>query len=206
VVRIFLSPDPTLGDGNDVLVAERTVTQPIYAGQGLIGTTPVPAGVVPPGSYYAIEVVDATDAIAESNESNNVRVSSGPVFIDPQPGPLPDLIEDSVSVVTSSSVTYVNDRVYASSSATGVAGWFVVRLYLSPDPTFGDGNDVLVAVRSSSGLFAGDYNYGNTKVPAGIVPPGNYYAIAVADADQQVAETNEGNNVRISTTTAYASQ
>ncbi len=97
------------------------------------------------------------------------------------------------------------DRVTASSSG-GAASTFVVRLYLSTNMTFGDSDDVTAGERVVSNLFPGQYSAGNLLVPAGLVPPGYYFAFAVADADQAVAESDETNNRRLSLTRAYVAQ
>jgi uncharacterized membrane protein YgcG len=71
--RIYFSRDETL-DSGDTLVVERGYTGGLNAGQEISRNVAItlPANT-PAGEGYLIVFVDALDAVAESNESNNTR-------------------------------------------------------------------------------------------------------------------------------------
>lgn len=82
---------------------------------------------------------------------------------------------------------------------TCTAGASTTKFYLSPNSTL-DATDKFLCSRVIPALPSGTPNSGSTSciIPVGTVP-GAYYIIAKADADNAVAETNEGNNTRART-------
>jgi Tol biopolymer transport system component len=108
----------------------------------------------------------------------------------------PDLLEILVWAPNSGragSPVLVTDL--TANTGSGMAGASNTRFYLSTNPTF-DAGDRPLALRSIGSLPSGGVSPGFTVVviPNGTAP-GNYYLIAVADADGVVVESNEANNV-----------
>jgi len=200
--RVFLSTDPVL-DGGDLLIRERSVAG-MTRGSSADTQTIVQLSELTPGTYYAIAVYDVYDQVTEWSESNNVVVSAQTVFVSdpPPPAPEPDLVEDYVKMATSVGSATIWDRVSVPWTS-GAASAFVVRLYLSPNTTLGDGDDILVGERTVPGLAPSGFSYGATAVQVDLVPPGYYFPFAVADADGVIAESNETNNVLFYPTANY---
>jgi subtilisin family serine protease len=191
-VRYYLSTD-ALFDGADVLVGGRTVTS---LAAGAQDTTPktvvVPAGTAP-RRYRLLVVADATNTLAESNESNNVRATTS-IAVGP---------DVTVTAATTVATAAPGDAIVVESTITtlgSAAGSFTVRYYLSTDAVF-DGADVLVGGRTVSSLAAGAQNTTpkTVVIPAGTAPS-RYRLLVVADATNTLVESDESNNVRATLT------
>ena len=79
-MRFVLSPDRVLGNGNDITIGSET--RSFIGADGSLTTRP---GLLIPfapanGSYYVGVVVDTTNAVSESVETNNVAFTATPVF------------------------------------------------------------------------------------------------------------------------------
>ena len=115
--------------------------------------------------------------------------------------PLADLSTSYVSFGTGNVTKKAGQYVSVKDTVENVGGVgtrsFVVAYHLSPDATFGGGNDVVTdATRTINSLDAGASNtWPNTTVylPSD-TPPGNYYLCVKADVDQVVDEPNDNNN------------
>jgi membrane-associated phospholipid phosphatase len=73
-VNLYASTNQTY-DGNDELLASQTLSLNLATGQAQLYTLNfgAPTGVAP-GSYYLLARIDTTNAIAESNENNNLAI------------------------------------------------------------------------------------------------------------------------------------
>ncbi|MFV2070225.1 MAG: CARDB domain-containing protein, partial [Pirellulales bacterium] len=76
--RVFISNDDQAGD--DTLAGQYTFTGPLPAGQSYDRTAPVtlPGG---PGNYWVILETDVANVVAEGLETNNTRVTAGPITV-----------------------------------------------------------------------------------------------------------------------------
>jgi uncharacterized repeat protein (TIGR01451 family) len=118
----------------------------------------------------------------------------------------PDLIPTTMSATKSGKTVYVSDTV--QNQGDGTAGPFTVAYYLSINSTFEAGTDIALAssssgsgtcMRSVTSLVPGVTSSVTNKVcykPTGAVKGTQYYVLAVDDSANQVAESNETNNVR----------
>ncbi len=153
-------------------------------------------------------------SITATDPAGNSSLFSGQLTIR---YPYPDLQISSASLSGGSALdtvalTYTGlnappiGPVLAGHSAGG--NW-IDRFFLSPDPVYGNGNDlaigpVLAAPASGRGLaISGPLSSGSTYANTVNVQlpeyPGSYYLIAVTDADRTLAEgASEANNVFIS--------
>jgi hypothetical protein len=162
----------------------------------------IPLPTVPAGNYYIIVKVDPTNLVKESNENNNVVVSTTTFTILPNPA-APDLILANLNIGTPSVIAgqNVNYKVDLKNLGRETPTGFRVNAYLSSD-------NVLSANDASIGSFAADPlgpNQTINQLPVATPTPatlaaGQYYLILKTDSNNQIAETNENNNVLASAT------
>jgi subtilase family serine protease len=190
----YLSANAALGAG-DVLLGSRPVGVLLPNGSSTIKTTLTIPGGTPAGSYYIIAVADDGGAVPETNEANNTRA----VLIRLSP----DLIVSSMTVfpttISSSGAggAHINVTETTRNQGAGTAIATTTKYYLSTNATFDAPADVWLASRAVPLLGTGASSAGPqtaVTIPPGTAP-GNYYILAVADADNTVAESNENNNV-----------
>ncbi|MFJ9311777.1 CARDB domain-containing protein [Streptomyces cyaneofuscatus] len=145
----------------------------------------VPVGKRPQGSYTVSALVDPTDTIIESDNTNNSRTTASPLVVGQSPGP--DL---EVRSITSS----------PSNPAVGAAVSFTVAVHNRGTSAVSAGTVTRLTVSSTT------LNGTTPAVPAGAtvnVPisgswtaaSGGATLTATADATNLVAETSETNNV-----------
>lgn len=145
----------------------------------------VPVGKRPQGSYTVSALVDPTDTIIESDNTNNSRTTASPLVVGQSPGP--DL---EVRSITSS----------PSNPAVGAAVSFTVAVHNRGTSAVSAGTVTRLTVGSTA------LNGTTPAVPAGAtvnVPIGGTWTAAsggatltaTADATNLVAETSETNNV-----------
>ena len=182
--RLYLSVNSTW-DSLDIQIGAMSV--PALGAVANYTATVAVTPVVPVGRYYLIAKADALGVITEVSETNNTR--SGVTTIGA------DLIMSLLTVPTSFtpglSLTVTNT---VKNNSGWAAGFFDVAFYLSTNTVL-DAADTLIATRPVPGLPAGLTNTAATVLTMPVVPAGNYYLIAKADAPvSQVPESNETNN------------
>jgi subtilase family serine protease len=185
--QYYLSQHAVL-DGTAVLLGERTVKSllPGSASSGSVVLT-IPDHT-DTGSYYIIADADGPNAIAESNESNNVlakKIAIGPNLTlssvtAPSSAPRGGTIavgDVTVNRGGGSDNAITNTGFYLSTTSTKLA--------------------IALGERSVPVLGAGASNAGtiNVTIPADVAP-GEYYIVANADDGNAVTETSEGDNKR----------
>ena len=185
----FLSTNTSL-DASDVPLGSRTVNPLDYNTSHVAQTTlPVPSSTLP-GTYYVLAQADSANAVGEFLETNNVK-ASGAVKVGS------DLSVTGLTMTTyvgAGDVVNVNDTT-ANLGATDTPQ-STTRLYFSVNTTL-DTADLLLASRTVPPLDAGAASAGTVQVtiPASTAT-GTYWVFASADADREVAETLETNNLR----------
>jgi subtilase family serine protease len=179
-------------DGSDILLGQRPVPAlgPGVTSSATTAQLNLPQGT-PTGTYYVIARADGTNAIVERSETNNNRSASFKVG--------PDLIVSGISAATAgvagANIT-VNNAV--KNQGSGSAGAFTVRFYRSTNTIF-DGSDIPLGSRVITSLGRGASNAAATSLPIpSNTAPGTYFILAVVDADFQITEATENNNVRAS--------
>jgi subtilase family serine protease len=183
----FLSADATWS-ANDVLLG----TEPAIAYSS--ATINLPTSTVP-GTYYLICVADYLDQVIEDDEHNNTFVQ--PVVVEAL---IIDAAFDSYWRITPTQRAVgdsLNVRCYLLNWGTVRVDAASVGYYLSTDRVLSP-DDVLLGQTFSGPLLFGNYSSGYAErtlaIPAGM-PPGKYYLLLVADHLNQLAESNETNNV-----------
>ena len=179
-------------DSGDVTLDVRRGVGTLAPGGSTSGTTglTIPAGVRP-GAYYVIASADVDSSVAETSDSNNTRFS--PIQIGP------DLAVSSsslpIATLSAGSSATVSDTVV--NQGADVAGASATRFYLSTNPTLDQSDLLLSGSRAVGPIAVGSTSSGATviTIPAGTAA-GTYYVLAKADADDNVGESLETNNVR----------
>jgi len=203
---VYLSTDAV--PGGDILVT--CLARPENLGPGAsyqraaTATTPE----LQEGDYWLVVIADDGATILESEESNNVRVL-GPVSI--YVSPCPDLYPHDLSIptepATAGGEAFVDWLVTNNGNgATNEPFWFD-RLYLSTNAAL-DGGDVAVSPAFENPMFL-NAQESYPQAVAFAVPSylfGEYYIIVKTDADGDIGECDETNNVLVSTTTLTIEQ
>lgn len=184
----YLSANSSL-DASDVRLGPGRSIPALAPGNSSSGTTMVvlPAAITP-GLWYLFARADADSAVAETQEGNNTRTVS--ILVGP------DLQVTSIATLAATpaggSVT-ITDTV--TNRGAGTSASSRVRYYLSTNLILDAADALLVGARDVPALAGGASSSGSAgvDVPAGLAP-GQYYLIAVADGDHEVAEASETNN------------
>jgi hypothetical protein len=191
-LKYYLSTDNTYSAGDILLATDAVGALNASTGSALSEVVTIPAGTAP-GTWYIIFMADADAQVAEVNENNNS--GSAQLTITSAAGS-PDLVVQSPAVspttiiagqTTSASCTVLNN-------GPGTAAASNLKYYLSTDNVYNTG-DVYLATDAVPSLASGASSAASEvfTIPA-TTGAGNYYILFVADADAQVAESNEVNN------------
>lgn len=186
-IGFYLSANSTVGSG-DVLLGTRGV--PILNPGATFAdsaTFTIPSDT-PPGSYYVIARADDGGIVDETNEANNTRTALVRLS--------PDLVVSSLTAPASAAAgatISVSDTTKDQGLSTAAAT--TTRFYLSANSTYDAALDTEIGSRAIPVLTTGQSASGSATltIPPGTAP-GTWYILARADADGQVAESNEGNN------------
>ena len=174
-------------DASDIRLAPSRSVPALAAGAQSVDSTTVAVPNVGPGTWYLLANADDGNAVAETQETNNVK------FTTVQVGPDVTLlyVNAPATAVSGTSVT-VSDTV-KNVGAVDVPAT-VVRFYLSRNNTV-DASDIpLAAERAVPPLAVNATNAGSTVVQIPADVSGAWYLILVADGDQVIVESSELNN------------
>ena len=189
-VLLAASPD----GGNATLAGAYLNTNSLPAGAALAvqQSLIVPANLA--GTFHLVLQADSTNAVAEGyGESNNVAVAVQSLQILP-----PDLIVERLTVSPAAEFGQTVNIAWTVRNAgtnPAYANW-IDRLVLSGDTAIG--NDRLLLDLVAPGPMAAGASYSRTQAVtlplATGLNPGSYFVLAVADAGNAQAESNESNN------------
>ena len=192
--RIYLSSDEAI-DGSDYLVVSQDSTgvsplAPLGEYSRIANVTM--SWDVPSGTYYLLARTDATDAVPETAESNNLAVHTVLITV-------PDLRVTAVDAPANAwsgqtiNVSWSTQNVGDGSTVTGP---WNDRVFLSADQTYGN-DQYLGSATAPTLLAAAGASYTNSiqaVLPSGLSGP--YYVFVVADYSNQVHEFgHEDNNI-----------
>ncbi len=191
-VGFYLSADSLYNAGDSFLGAAAGGSLNA-SGSALRQTTAVIPSGKTAGSYFILAVADHNNALAESNESNNVKVISfavqAPQYVDLQ---IKNAAATSSSVQAGSVIT-VSAQLYNGGNA--VASNARAGYYFSANNLF-DNNDIFISaeagqtINSTAGVVISE----NIAVP-GAMAAGAHYILVVADHAGEISESDEQNNV-----------
>lgn len=182
VTLSLLTNEPTLS-----WVFERNTINSIWFAKKETSWLTVNTAGTARGSYELTVVATAGDLVRRAKITLNVTDN--------------DLTATSVStpttVITPGSAISVLDSV-SNQSANSSSGSFVVRFYLSKDQVI-NSSDTVLGQRLVNDLGPGASSSGETAVtvPSYGLSSGDYYLAAVADGFNEVPETDEKNNVTL---------
>jgi hypothetical protein len=202
VTRVYWSTSPTLGAG--AILASQTMG-PFVDGEAEATHFPITIPYVAPGTYYLIAVCDDDKAVAEANETNNTLARS--IIVD-----RPDLVVTGLSATVdrSTSPNTVTIRITTQNIGFSTAAPTRTTFFLSSDPVLSPNETPLgvfdvPALSGNGGSLCLRFgpSCSTSQATASFLPsavsttPWMMYLIAVSDATNSVAESNEGNNTKV---------
>ncbi|MEJ1932727.1 CARDB domain-containing protein, partial [Nostoc sp. NIES-2111] len=147
---------------------------------------------VTPGNYYLIYYVDGDGNVSESNENNN---AFGNLITINSAGSPDLLIQNPLSPTSGSLGSTIQLSYGVKNQGVGSAAASTTKFYLSKDGTFSS-DDVLLGSDAVNNLAAGASSSETVSLLiANSILPGNYQLLFRADADGNLAESSETNNV-----------
>ncbi|HUU84061.1 MAG TPA: CARDB domain-containing protein [Phycisphaerae bacterium] len=203
--RIVFSRNMTLGDGDDVLVANVLHTGALGAGEGYAGSWSgnLPVGLS--GDYHLIVVTDFPDDVYEyADAQTNVAVKTETVAV--APAVFADLTVTAFAAPATASVgeqlllSWTVQNTSAAWAATPATQWYD-RVVLSQDAVYGNSDDRNIGEFLHGGVLGIGETYdgsGTVTVPTDV--SGLYHLFLVTDARGAVYEwAYEGNNASMPT-------
>ena len=203
-MRFYLSTDETI-DAGDNLVGTHTIFN-LAIGNGSAQSFPYTLDpALPIGVYHFGGIIDLQNQITEADENNNVLVVANTVEIYVPPPPAPDLTVTALSFDQSSLPELSSFTISHTVKNVGdlEAGTHHVDFYLSLDNTVTAADDIFIGSGLMTPQLAADAELqASTQVdlPAAAVQ-GLYYLGAIVSVDGGPIDTNEANNVMVTTLT-----
>ncbi|MBM2814644.1 MAG: hypothetical protein HW421_1406 [Ignavibacteria bacterium] len=161
----------------------------------------------PQGNYNIFAVTDVSNNLYESAENNNMAMTQSPMQV--IPAYTPDLI---ITNVTASSTAWsgapinIGWRVTNDGMGAPYENTWIDRVYLCSSSTF-DANNIFLQsfayTTNGSGITPTDY-YNRTvtfNIPNGVT--GRFWAFVKTDADGNVTELNNNNNMNTPSSTSF---
>lgn len=162
---------------------------------------------VPEGFYYVFIVADPDSVVNECQENNNTEPSTNNLSVEADAGLKADLEITAVNLPAGLVVRQGENMNYSftlANAGLGEATQFRIGFWLSTDPFLSPETDRVVADPAadnskiqSLGPGASLSFFKSYRVPDDL-PDGQYWLIGMADANDDVAELDEDNNVRAS--------
>ena len=203
-LKFYFSRDSTLS-ADDYIISERQDSFRTSSNQLTIpfNTTLIPATFTS-GIYYIIYEIDNENVIFESNERDNkayIRVNwDNGVVASTADLTLANLNVPTPSVLQGNILNFAFDlkNIGTSNATTN----FNIKSYLSKDQTL-SADDYQDGSVPTANLAAGvtTAQVGGAMTVRNTVAAGSYYLILKVDGDDQITESNENNNVIVSTST-----
>ncbi|BAY75757.1 peptidase S8/S53 [Nostoc linckia NIES-25] len=186
--KFYLSTNTTLS--NDDIYLDSDYLSPISAGASdAVTSTLNISNSIATGNYYLLYQADGDNDIAESNESNNIVAKA--IAIKKADLIIQNAINPTVgSVGESIEVSY-----QVKNQGAGSAGYNETKFYLSINTTLSN-DDIYLGYDFMSPIAAGAYDAVTSTINiSDSIATGNYYLLYQADGDNDIAESNESNNI-----------
>jgi len=188
--RIYFSTNDTW-EATDSMKVSQYVSLALAPGGNYTRSASFTLPNVPEGRYWLILRVDSSDAITETNESNNELIIPIDIVISdlqPTPGSLSfsgePVIEHSVQV------SWGGEN---HGSGTAKPAWYD-RIYFSTNDTWEATDSMEVSQYVSLALAPGGNYTRSASFTLPNVPEGRYWLILRVDSSDAITETNESNN------------
>ncbi|MGH1336093.1 MAG: CARDB domain-containing protein [Aureispira sp.] len=188
----YLSTD-TLYDNNDVYLGNSPIDSLNAGDSSRQQTTVTIPTATNTGAYYLLFYADHQVSRAEIDKTNNIRYAAITITY-----PEPDLVMEQANASRTTITVGASTNLSAllKNEGVGSANTSHVGYYLSIDTLY-DNNDVLLSRTINNGLGANSsLPIANTVIIPANTPAGNYHLLFYADAQNEVAESNENNNVQ----------
>ena len=195
----YLSRDRFFDSANDIYLGFVGDREGLNSGQAYTKTNrfTLPRGLT--GDYYLVAIADATNTVYErEGENNNIFVTNTSI---PIVAAVPtDLVAGTITIPVggtpgrNATITYTVDNQGIESA---IGNW-QDSIYISADDKW-DINDLLFSQVNVSGPLNSGSSYSRT-VTANLpgVATGNYHVIIRSDIRNNIAESNESNNLKAS--------
>jgi MYXO-CTERM domain-containing protein len=190
-VAVYLSNDTTF-DAADYFVGTATVAVPAQPATPVLVDGVVP-GTIIPGDYFAVAVVDFTNAIVEADEANNEGFSPGQSEVRGA-----DVVAQSVD--TPGNFVFRGDQLQVTARITNEGGAstppFSYSFHLSENELINVLSDPLLGEIGPVVLQPGQtIDVMHTVSVDPMLPAGMYFLGLVADSQSSVPEELEANNI-----------
>ncbi len=188
---LYLSSDGNLQGAT--LLGYREQQGPLVSGETYTGTINFEVPQVGEGSYQLIFKTDASNAVFETNESNNLSA---------------DLVEATLALPADLSVAQVMQAAEAFASDEITVSWTLKNegvnpaegllregLFLSTDQTWDEG-DILLGVEETAiqlAPFSQRQQFAQVRVPG--ILPGQYFVLVKTNLLNTINESDSGNNL-----------
>ncbi len=195
--QIVLSEDAVITSSDTVLYSRSLYSSgsPLAANssRNFVRTLVLPTGVAE-GNYYIGVIVDYANQHAEADETNNTRSQPVQMISSAQDAAISSL--SNVASLYKGTATQLTATLHnnGTNAMTGLG----VKYYLSTDNVITT-DDYLVGSGSVNLGANGSENLSITSAPL-YLTPGDYYFGVIVDPDNAFAETDEDNNLAISST------
>ncbi|MBI4871223.1 MAG: SUMF1/EgtB/PvdO family nonheme iron enzyme, partial [Candidatus Riflebacteria bacterium] len=190
-----LSLDATIQSGDPLLGTVNVPGRAPNVTQTISTTFAIP-GSVAAGSYFLGLTADSAGAVAESNETNNVKVTALPITITQPAARLPNLVARAVAGPSTvrAGDTFTGAASVENAGTADVTSTFALAYYLSRDAVH-DAGDTLAGTESLPSLAAGARS---DRSPSLGVPAGTaaapYYLLLRVDPSNAIPESSEADN------------
>ncbi|MBT3208245.1 MAG: T9SS type A sorting domain-containing protein [Bacteroidetes bacterium] len=192
LIKYYLSEDSIIDSGTDVFLASQTVDSISIGNTILVDTSVMIPGNMDIGSWVIILLADATEQIQEENEDNNTQFLEIEIV-----SSFPDLSVQNIFVSSSNipagSDVSVNCEIL--NSGFNFAEASILKYYLSKTETL-DSDSILLSSDEVFSLVstATSYESAEIHIPYS-TQPDDYFLLFYADANYQILESNENNNI-----------
>lgn len=200
-ITVFASSDSTLDAGDAKLLT--FATPPLLLknkGTKTFKLTGATGTSLAKANYFLLASVDSANAVAETDESNNVAASASAIPLAP---PVIDLTGSFVLKKQPSKFKPFPVAIAMQNLGTlPAAGPIVVDLFASTDNVFDNADRSLATgVPVTAHTQPGRTQNVKVKLSLASLPAGTYYLIAKLNSTNAITESDTGNNVVISATT-----
>jgi subtilase family serine protease len=214
-VKFYLSQDRNIGSAQDILLVTDTLdalaANSSTGGRFFINDLTLPtvndAFWTGDGTYYIGMVIDSSNAIAETNESDNRNVGLAIDFDDVRINNTQQANLKGKSLVLRQNTLNAGDKFNLDFEIQNLGGAtgkpYEVKFYLSQDRNIGSDQDILLVTDTLDALAANSSTGGRFFINDLTLPAinnsfwtgdGTYYIGMVIDSGNAIAETNESDN------------
>lgn len=195
--RFYLSTNGTL-EGSDPLIGVRNRSGNLDTNQSYTDSIELSISSAYSGNYYLFIQTDGANLEYEHMAENNNAIASVVTF---SPAPPADLTVVSISApdsVISGDLVSISWSV-RNTGSNPASGWMTDNLYLSKDDKVDAGDKLIGSEHYHISLAPSGVVNRNKNVTISGVELGDYYLLVSTDVLNNIAESNDTNNVGVST-------